>query len=236
MLTISQRKLSRCLLSPTAQRATTTVYKQMLKNRRKLKIWMRTRPRQRAGDFKMKTVFMTAKMKSMKENVSDSLNHPGVDDSAVARTSAAGAREVSYEEVLKAIQEGTNKYEVAVLPVTQTAKSRFVPKSGDRRVQVFNAPADGLKVLIGRTSRHESEGGSIDGRQIKVALGEAMFNHPHRTQITVVLLNGLTLVGYIVKSKVRQGLYFPKSLIPSEIKLPEFGSQLPVKVLSLIVG
>ncbi|MCW8896563.1 MAG: hypothetical protein OQJ96_05950 [Flavobacteriales bacterium] len=116
--------------------------------------------------------------------------------------------------------------------------STFSPSTDENREVVCYAPkTDGGGTLrIVRTGRSDSQGGFIKHDEVLANFGLEVTQLNKHTQVSLILTNGKTLVGYITLSKSRKGFYFPKKLAEQTLTLPPSGHRLPIRVKTLIIG
>ena len=167
----------------------------------------------------------------------DGSNALGQSETPTAVTVANKAA-VNIHDVLADIESQIDANEVAMLPIVQsTGRSHFNPNTNPNREVVVFDPIEQTGLLyIKRTSKHEGEGGTIDGKVVCSVFTNAVYEADHKAQALIILSNGVKLIGYLTKSKTRNGIYLPKPFLPEGFILPELGSVLPIKVIKLIVG
>lgn len=145
----------------------------------------------------------------------------------------------SYEEAIGEIEAVAEPDSVAVLEVQPSpGRSHFTPKlSNSSAVKLMNAAGTDPVLYIKRTSKSKGEGGTIDGKVVEAVFGADLFtNYPHRQEVAIVLTDGKLLPGYLLNSKSKKAVYLPKPFLPTGIVLPELGTQLPVRVIKLMIG
>lgn len=121
---------------------------------------------------------------------------------------------------------------------------RFVPNLDPNRAIKTYLPKKGEFAIlpIGRNSDKPSEGGIMNSANIEFLFKLRFFGATHKTQVTLVLVNGKELIGYILKSENkdkkggRRGFYFPKHVAEPTITLPNKGKKLNLQVSKILVG
>lgn len=113
----------------------------------------------------------------------------------------------------------------------------FLPdRDLNRQVQIIVPLRSSAELRMQRLTTRNREGGYINMKWARIEFGPSVFHYPHRKQVTVVLVNGQELVGYVVKNPVRFGMYFPLPFIPAGFPLPLFGKIQPFLVSHIIFG
>jgi len=105
-----------------------------------------------------------------------------------------------------------------------------------RSVKIYKAKEGIIITHLSRNSANKSEGCFAKASEIQSNFGIKLDEFPHRTQVTLVLINRLSLIGYILNSGKKTGVYFPKPFWPEGAPLPASGVCLPVKVAAVIIG
>ncbi|OFY85362.1 MAG: hypothetical protein A3F72_03605 [Bacteroidetes bacterium RIFCSPLOWO2_12_FULL_35_15] len=119
--------------------------------------------------------------------------------------------------------------------------ARFVPNVDPNRVIKTYQPRKGEFIIlpIGRNSDKPSEGGLIGSSPVEFGFGFKFFRAHHKQQVTLVLINGKSLIGYVLKGEgkgARRALYFPKHIAETVIDLPNRGKQFKLQVAKFLVG
>lgn len=114
----------------------------------------------------------------------------------------------------------------------------FVPNLDETRDVVVCSPNEkGDRVIrFKRTGQSESQGIYASRDQFESSFKIDLDELEKNTQINLVMANGKILIGYVVKGKSRNGVYFQKKYAEPVLTLPLLGQQLPIKILSIIVG
>lgn len=126
----------------------------------------------------------------------------------------------------------------ALPPVIASAgRSHFVPNTNpERMVTVITPPGDNNTLHVKRTSEREDVGATIEEKSIVAVFGNSLEDQPHKQQITVAMVNGMSLIGYLTKTKSRKGIYFPKKYLPESFPLPQQGTLQPIVIAKIIIG
>jgi len=139
--------------------------------------------------------------------------------------------------------------EETYLEIEAYSSSTFSPNTNENRAILVRSAVNGdygnLKIV--RTGKSDSQGGFIKHDEVlanfDLDVVELMNDIPEglvltsgKMQVSLVLANGKTLVGYITLSKSRKGFYFQKKLAEQTLTLPASGQRQPIRVKTLIIG
>jgi hypothetical protein len=145
----------------------------------------------------------------------------------------------TMQEIMEALKsQPQTSTTPSVLPIEKSTggKMRFRPNTDPNRSVLIAMPIDGEQKLHLRTpSSKEGDGGFINKDLFDNKFDRDIFEHPHGTQVTLVVANEL-LYGYLVRGKSRLGIAFTKQYLPASITLPELGYVLPIVVKMVIIG
>jgi hypothetical protein len=119
-----------------------------------------------------------------------------------------------------------------------TGRSVFIPKTDENRpVELFPRINGTEGVLrIKRTGQNASQGCYLNYEEVESNFELKFSRLKERTQMNLVMANGKTFVGYVVRGKTRHGIYIPKKLTDGVIVPPPHGKLLPIKIIALIAG
>ena len=124
------------------------------------------------------------------------------------------------------------------LELEQTGGSTFVANLDETRdVVICNSKPEGDGILrFKRTGQSESQGMYTSRNQFESNFEIDLNQLAVNTQLNLLMANGQVLIGYVVRGKSRDGAYFQKKYAEQVLRMPPFGKQLPVKILTVIVG
>jgi hypothetical protein len=118
---------------------------------------------------------------------------------------------------------------------------RFIANTDPNRAVKTYLPKKGEFAIlpIGRNSDKVSEGGVVGSTMVELGFSFRFFSAKHKLQVSLVLVNGKELIGYVLKGEAkgaRRAFYFPKSEAEKVVDLPQRGKQTKLQVAKLLVG
>ncbi|HWY12206.1 MAG TPA: hypothetical protein VN026_12815 [Bacteroidia bacterium] len=124
---------------------------------------------------------------------------------------------------------------------SQRGFSEIVDKK--RGVKPYQAK-DGKPFILpfGVTGNGKSEGGTITSYYIEKETNFRFHSANNKDQVTLMLKNGKTLIGYVSKGVNKEGkvvkrtFYFPRNLAKNVIDVPVHGQTVNLQVLRMLVG
>jgi len=124
------------------------------------------------------------------------------------------------------------------LKLEKSGRSNFTPNLDETRDVIICSPnEEGDSVVrFKRTGQSESQGMYAPRTQFESSFDIDFDELEKDTQLNLVMANGKILIGYVVKGKSRNGAYFQKKYAEPVLTLPPLGKQLPIKILTVIVG
>jgi len=155
-----------------------------------------------------------------------------------AATSSSQQSTGFAEALAAATSEGVSEDQDTYLELTESGRSNFTPNLDETRDVVIcgsNGNGDGI-VSFKRTGQSESQGMYAPRIQFESSFDIDFDKLDHKTQLNLVMANGKVLIGYVVKGKSRNGAYFQKKYAEPVLTMPPHGKQLPIKILTVIVG
>jgi len=88
-----------------------------------------------------------------------------------------------------------------------------------------------------RYGKNLNEGITVTERSFNKCFADALGKMTHRRQMTILLVDGTELVGYVVNTGITEArIYLPKNYLPKGLALPVSGEILPVIAIGYIIG